>query len=293
LQSAPPILPHELESANSLPGLAHWASMPAEQRAIGGTDRMNRTPQGYGSMNGSWDVVLPCKFRTAAFVYHNGTRVDLGPGTAYASNSSGQVTGTLTDSFTSTCVTPSNHALLNTSGATADLGAVTGSANSAGYAVNATGQGPSVGLSPVGVSFGAEAVSSSTQPQSILVSNAGAIKSFNGPVASSGNISMTESAAGAGSNTLSWTSSNASSCTASGGGSGNGWVGTKPTKCSHAVSEPFATATPQLRSPSASPAIRRQVDCPERHQSGFSMRVSLPPSPAVHSTSRHSVRYCR
>jgi len=44
------------------------------------------------------------------------------------------------------------------------------------------------------------------------------------------------------STTLTWNSSNATSCTATGGGSGDNWAGTKTTSGSQTLPEPFAIA---------------------------------------------------
>ena len=85
-----------------------------------------------------------CLFTTDAFSYSNGTWNDFGPGTAYAVNASGQVTGTLTVIKNSTvsdlCDTLGTDAFLNTSGMTTILGTLPGGTNSIGYAINGTGQ---------------------------------------------------------------------------------------------------------------------------------------------------------
>jgi probable HAF family extracellular repeat protein len=78
-----------------------------------------------------------------AYLLTNGTTWnDLGAGAAYAINTSGQVTGTLT-SYTLIGVTPNiagTTAFLYSSGVVNKLGTLPGGANSTGYALNSTGQ---------------------------------------------------------------------------------------------------------------------------------------------------------
>ncbi len=49
------------------------------------------------------------------------------------------------------------------------------------------------------------------------------------------------------STTLTWASTNATGCTATGGGSGDNWAGTKPASGSQTITEPFATATASVK----------------------------------------------
>jgi probable HAF family extracellular repeat protein len=109
-------------------------AIPFGPRAFG----INDSGQVVGSV--SWNIALMCEFNTGAFIYSNGAWIDLGPGTAYAINASGEVTGTLTDSFTSTCQIPGSSSFLYANGATTNLGTLPGGKNSIGYAINATGQ---------------------------------------------------------------------------------------------------------------------------------------------------------
>jgi hypothetical protein len=48
------------------------------------------------------------------------------------------------------------------------------------------------------------------------------------------------------STTLTWTSSNATSCSATGGGSADGWPGNKPTSDNQNVTESYALAVPSV-----------------------------------------------
>jgi probable HAF family extracellular repeat protein len=77
-----------------------------------------------------------------AYVIKNGVWTDLGPGSAYAINASGQVAGTLT-SYTLIGLTNNitgTIAFLYASGAMTKLGTLPGGQNSTGYALNSSGQ---------------------------------------------------------------------------------------------------------------------------------------------------------
>jgi len=89
------------------------------------------------------DPNSPANNKFDAYIYDSGTGTwtDLGQGTGYAINASGQVTGALdvvtvagdTDTITGT------YAFLYSHGTTTNLGRLTGGKNSAGLAINATG----------------------------------------------------------------------------------------------------------------------------------------------------------
>lgn len=78
-----------------------------------------------------------------AYLYDNGVWTDMGTGSAFAINSSGQITGTRTV-FQQPCVggvlQVGSYAFLYSNGATLNLGTLPGGKNSNGYAINTTGQ---------------------------------------------------------------------------------------------------------------------------------------------------------
>jgi probable HAF family extracellular repeat protein len=116
-----------------------------------------------------------------AFIYDNGTWIDIGLGEGFAINAAGQVTGVLSsvpDSTQNLPIVMVGRAFIYSSGSVTDLGTLPGGTTSVGYAINGAGQ--IVGASAVAGNSGTHAFfyNGAMQDMNALVSTTDPLQPF-------------------------------------------------------------------------------------------------------------------